>query len=251
MKRFVTVAIFFSMALNLQIGAQTLTVTCKNGTGVKIAAVMWITDSANVVQNSFALWDKKDQSHLKKWVSVRPNTTIDGTTGATPAAGATLTGTWNCKGATGALVPNGTYKFWIEVCVDGPTPQHAVGSIMCDGSSRTVTSADSGTSAYSTAITSISAVYTAGSPASVTEKLRLKPASSPLSFVTPLGSNSLRLRVMTVTGRTVWQKNYAVNPGSVVTVSRNELLKVGSSGICLLVADFGNRQIVRSFAGLQ
>jgi hypothetical protein len=251
MKRLVVAAIFFGMTVNLQIGAQTLTVTCKNGTGSKIAAVMWITDSANVFQHSFALWDKTDQSHLKKWVSVRPNTTIDGITGATPSAGATMTGTWNCKGATGALTPNGTYKFWIEVCVDGPTPQHAVGSIKCDGSSKTVTGADSGTSAYSTAITTISAVYTAGSQTSVTESLRPKQACSPFSFVTPLGSNSLRLRVMTVTGRTLWQKNCVVNAGNEVTVSRNELSKVVSSGICLLVADFGNSQIVHSFAGLQ
>jgi hypothetical protein len=251
MKRLVVAAVLFGVAVNLQIGAQTLTVTCKNGTGAKIAAVMWITDSANGIQNSFALWDKKDQSHLKKWVSVRPNTTIDGTTGATPSSGATITGTWNCKGATGAFVPKGTYKFWIEVCVDGPTPQHAVGSIKCDGSSKTVSGADSGTSAYSTAITAISAVYTAGPPSSVTENLLPKPAASPLSFVTPAGSNSLRLRVITVNGRTLWQKNYIVSAGSEVAVSRNELSKAGASGICLLVADFGNGQIVRTFAGLQ
>ncbi len=144
----------------LAVFAAGLTVTATSGISSPTAAVMWITNSANILQQTFAIWSKRNDDHLKVWRAASGNVvSVDAVSSATLSSKATFSGTWNLKGADGNIVPNGTYKYWIEICQDGPTPYHAVGSIVIDGTSKTKAGTDSSNSA--TALTNINAVYTA------------------------------------------------------------------------------------------
>jgi RNase P/RNase MRP subunit p29 len=137
-----------------------LTVTAKSGVSATCTAVMWITNAANVIQHTFAIWDKGDDDHLKVWRTYSGGTiSTDAVSSATLSANATFSGTWNLKDANGAQVPNGTYKYFIEICQNGPTPYHVVGSIVIDATSKTQTAIDSGNT--TTALTNVTAVYTA------------------------------------------------------------------------------------------
>jgi len=137
-----------------------LTVTAKSAVNSTCTAVMWITNAANAFQHTFAIWDRNDNDHLKVWRTYSGGSiSTDAVSSATLSANATFSGTWNLKDASGALVPNGTYKYFIEICQNGPTPYHVVGSIVIDGTSKTKTVIDSGNT--TTALTNVTAVYTA------------------------------------------------------------------------------------------
>jgi hypothetical protein len=161
MKRlFAAFVLLASIGVFFEASAAGLTVTAKSGVSAACTAVMWITNAANVIQHTFAIWDKGDDDHLKVWRTYSGGTiSTDAVSSATLSANATFSGTWNLKDANGAQVPNGTYKYFIEICQNGPTPYHVVGSIVIDATSKTQTVIDSGNT--TTAITNVSAVYTA------------------------------------------------------------------------------------------
>ncbi len=178
-----------------------LTVTATSGIASKCTAVMWITNSANVLQQTFKIWDKGDSDHLKIWRAVSGNKlSVDAVSSATLASKATMSGTWNLKGADGTIVPNGTYKYWIEICQDGPTPYHAVGSIVIDGTSKTKAGVDSTTSAAN--ISNVSADYSA-------------PATGSVEPIFPLSTGNL-MKVNVAIGKT----------SSVVTIPHEKSLVV-------------------------
>jgi len=161
MKRLIPeILLIASAGMLMQVSAAGLTVTATSGISSQTAAVMWITNSANVLQQTFAIWSSRNSDHLKLWRATSGNNVgVDAVSSATLSSKATFSGTWNLKGANGNIVPNGIYKYWIEICQDGPTPYHAVGSIVIDATSKNKAGVDSSTS--TTAITNVNAVYTA------------------------------------------------------------------------------------------
>jgi hypothetical protein len=239
------------LATALTISAQTLKVTATNGVGAACAAVMWITDAANAFQRTFGIWDSRDSDHLKVWNSVKPNSTVDGTTGATISVGASFNATWNGKGSTGALVANGTYKYFIEICKDGPTPQHIVGSIVVDGTSKTKNGIDSGTSAGATSLTNVSAVYTAPITGVVKdEKSRLNSAD-PFEIFAPAGfaGGPVSVQLVSFDGKVLWHKRTSVAAQGSIRLSRNDFSAAATaSGARFIVADFAGVKTTRALA---
>lgn len=75
----------------------------------------WITDSAG----RFIVTVRKDaaaeQSYLLQWNAARgTSTVVDGYSGATITTWTPMSVPWNCRDANNALVPDGTYKFYLE-----------------------------------------------------------------------------------------------------------------------------------------
>jgi hypothetical protein len=250
MKRFAALTVGVLCAGALTISAQTLKVTATNAVGATCCAVMWITNATNVFQRTFGLWDQGDADHLKVWNSKKTNNTIDGTTAATVRSGASFNATWTCKGSTGAIVADGTYKYYIEICRDGPTPQHVVGSIVVDGTTKTKTGIDSGTSAGATSLTNVTAVYTAPLTGIVTAKQSVKP-SNPLEFSAPAGfaaGSLVSVKMVSFDGKILWQKRFLSPQGGSFVLSRREILAAGkAAGPGFLVADFAGVKVMKAF----
>ena len=99
-------------------GAASLTVTLVSPPGNYPGRVdaYWVTDaSGNWVQNV-----RKDaqtrQQYLYQWAAARTTTAVDvdGYSGATISSWGTFTVPWDCRDANNVVVPDGTYKFWVE-----------------------------------------------------------------------------------------------------------------------------------------
>ena len=77
----------------------------------------WITDSANKFIKNLRKDAASEQAYLSYWASVRANATVatvDGYTGATISTWTPVTVTWNCRDTNNVVMPDGTYKFWVE-----------------------------------------------------------------------------------------------------------------------------------------
>lgn len=98
-------------------GTATVTVSFADPSGGYSARVdaFWVTDGAgNFVQNV-----RKDaasrQRYLYKWTNMSHSyTTIDGYSGASSSGTTPVTVTWDCRDINNVIVPDGTYKFYIE-----------------------------------------------------------------------------------------------------------------------------------------
>ena len=91
--------------------------------------VAWVTTDAGTFIKT--LWKQGPASfpshygqHLGVWYTARgTSTALDGYTSATaanysPPNNNPIAPTWDCRDATGALVPDGNYKFWVQYAED-------------------------------------------------------------------------------------------------------------------------------------
>ena len=94
----------------------TVTLSDPSGNYNRRADAYWVTDaSGNFVQNA-----RKDAqtrlNYLYQWKAVPGGntTTIDGYSGATISTWGAFTVSWDCRDANNNLMPDATYKFWVE-----------------------------------------------------------------------------------------------------------------------------------------
>jgi hypothetical protein len=132
----------------------------------------WVTDaSGKFVQNV-----RKDaatrQQYLYQWAAVRTTTTIDGYSGATISTWGSVTVAWDCRDVNNVVVPDGTYKFWVEFTdKNGQGPYTTNGIAFVKG-----TAASTNTFPNQTYITGIKVVYTPLHDVGITS---LTPAVAP------------------------------------------------------------------------
>jgi hypothetical protein len=241
--------------------AQTLTVSATlNPGGKNVNCVMWMTNTANQMVHTFATWQRGSSSgrsnDYPNWWACSGTTTgattgIDAITSATYSATANVSGVWHCNGSTSAVVPSGTYKFWIEaVQFSGHTDNYVVGSIMIDNTAKTKSTVDSGSVNGSTVISSVSAVYAPGTSAA--EQVTIPKSHQPtgLAFTAPANFNggSVAASLISANGRQVWSSTHSVAAGGSLSLrSDNIRPAMGFTGVGTLVADFNGQRMSYRF----
>jgi hypothetical protein len=224
--------------------------------GSNYEVVMWIQNAAGTFIKTIAIWGgQKNSNDLPIWYAHSSGAVAtDAVASATLRAGATINGPWNLTGSTGAVIPNGTYTFNVELSnhhssVNAYTDWFVRGKIAIDGTTKTVTGADSTVNSGNTYLTNVSAVFTA--PASVIiEKTPQQNTTNPLAFVTPqmFGAGTMHLKLVAPNGQVVWRKNYQTSSGQSLLVRPNDIMAATRySGCGILVADYGRESIQRKF----
>jgi hypothetical protein len=224
------------------------------GTNYEVA--MWIRNAAGSFIKTFGFWGGDQNSNdFPIWDSNAGGvTTVDGTTGATPSAGATLNSTWNLTGANNAAVPKGAYSYRIELSnhhssVDAYTDYFVAGTIQIDSTSKVKNGVDSSVNNGSTYITNVIAEYTAPANGTINAVPENRTAD-PLAFVTPanFGRGTVTIRLFTSNGRVVWQEKYVTSAGNSIVVSHRDIKQsTRFSCVGVLVADYGTEKISRRF----
>lgn len=99
----------------------TLTFSCNstapNGTwGTKHVLAVWLENTANPTAfiKTKAKYGSQDD-HLTSWTAKSGSNIVDATTGATLLTYNTISGNWNGTNVSGTVVPDGTYKLFMEM----------------------------------------------------------------------------------------------------------------------------------------
>jgi len=99
-------------------GVATFTVTLSDPAGNYNRRVdaYWVTDSTG----KFVQTVRKDaatrQTYLYQYLAARGSWTgVDGSSGATISTWGTFSVTWDCRDTNEVIVPDGTYKFYVEM----------------------------------------------------------------------------------------------------------------------------------------
>ena len=79
---------------------------------------IWITDQNDVFKRTLRLAGGTYKVHLVKWNQMSSGNTTDAITGATLTSHQTHTAVWNGKDKNGNLLPDGSYKVYIEFTED-------------------------------------------------------------------------------------------------------------------------------------
>jgi hypothetical protein len=223
--------------------------------GTNYEVVMWIKNAAGSFIKTFGSWGEDRASNdLPIWYKDAGGvTTVDGTTGATLSAGATLNSTWNLTDANNAAVPNGPYAYRIELSNHHTLTAYAAyfvaGTIQIDSTSKVKNGVDSSVNNGSTYISNVIAEYTAPANGTITA-LPEKRTLDPLAFLTPahFGRGTVTIRLFASNGKVVWQETYATSAGNSIVVSHSDIKQsTRFSGVGLLVADYGTDKIARRF----
>jgi hypothetical protein len=136
------VVISFGTSFSQSVSLTFRTVTDNGNYSPKHVLAVWIEDANGTFIKSCKVMAANRIQYLYTWQTKSGSVKTDAVTGATLTAHQTHTITWNCKNASNALVPNGTYKAWIEY-----TDNHAQGpitsvSFTVSGTSQNVTPVD-------------------------------------------------------------------------------------------------------------
>jgi hypothetical protein len=231
------------------------TVDPSGGTwGTKYEVAMWIRNAAGSFIKTFGFWggDKKTNDFPVWYSNAGGVTSVDGTTGATLSAGATLNSTWNLTDLNNAAVPNGAYSYRIELSnhhssVNAYTDYFVAGTIQIDNTSKVKNGVDSSVNNGSTYITNVIAEYTGPASGTITADPE-KRTANPFAFVTPahFGHGAVTIRLFASNGRTVWQETYVTSAGNSIVVSYRDIKQSNRfSGVGVLVADYGKEQVSR------
>ncbi|MFZ4399736.1 MAG: DUF2271 domain-containing protein [Bacteroidales bacterium] len=110
----------------------TYTQTAPSGTATKNVMAVWIEDSATAtfIKTKMRFWGNNTTDHLPSWVAKSAQNLTDATTGATrtattsPTAFGVKTISWNGTNVSGAVVPDGKYKVFIESSYCTPEPSN-------------------------------------------------------------------------------------------------------------------------------
>ena len=129
-------AIILCIAASIQLNAQTsgtmtftFTQTAASSQATKNVLAVWIEDAnGNFVKTRMRFWGNSTNDHLPDWVSKSAKNTTDAITGATlksttsPTAFGVKTVSWDGTNISGAIVPDGTYKIFVESAWCNPEP---------------------------------------------------------------------------------------------------------------------------------
>jgi PKD repeat protein len=99
------------------------TVTVNGDFSPRHVLAIWVEDDAGFVKTRKLRGDKRKQ-YLYTWNSNTGSNVTDATTGATLSSHQAHSVTWDCRDVNGDLVPDGTYKVYVEF-----TEEHAQGPI--------------------------------------------------------------------------------------------------------------------------
>ena len=103
---------------------------------------LWIQTPDSVFVKTIGLWASFDWSidFLTTWGTVSDGVSgiPDGVTSATRRADGPVTATWDLTGQDKKPVPQGTYEFWIEFSNDSWPSKKSKGTIVIDGTSKTI-----------------------------------------------------------------------------------------------------------------
>ncbi|HWI56443.1 MAG TPA: hypothetical protein VNZ22_04405, partial [Bacillota bacterium] len=92
-----------------------VTLTDPPGNYAKRVDAFWVTDGAGKFIQNLRKDAATRQGYLYKWAAARgANTTIDGYSGATISTWTPMTVTWDCRDTNNVVVPDGTYKLYVE-----------------------------------------------------------------------------------------------------------------------------------------
>ncbi len=97
---------------------QVTTVTYKGKYDPKHIGAIWIENANGQFVKSIKVWAKKRIKHLIKWTAASKSNTVDATTSATLKNHQSHAVTWDCTDVSGAVVPDGAYKVFIEFTED-------------------------------------------------------------------------------------------------------------------------------------
>lgn len=136
----------FSVAVMSQTAGQlNFSVTTSNAGGSyapKNIVAVWITDnSGNFIKTLFA-YTGQYKTHLNTWQAASNYNVTDATTGATYSSHTTRSYSWNGKNTSGSVVPDGTYKLWIELTDKNATGRYTSISFVKGTSSQSLTPAN-------------------------------------------------------------------------------------------------------------
>lgn len=98
-------------------GTVTFTVTTVSNGGEyapKHILAIWIKNASGTFIRTSKLQAVKETKYLYQWKASSSLNTVDATTGATLSSHQTHSVTWNCKNLSNAVVPDGSYEFWVE-----------------------------------------------------------------------------------------------------------------------------------------
>jgi hypothetical protein len=231
------------------------TVDPSGGTwGTKYEVAMWIRNAAGSFIKTFGFWggDKKINDFPVWYANAGGVTTVDGTTGATQTAAATLNSTWNLTDLNNAVVPSGAYSYRIELSnhhssVAAYTDYFVAGTLQIDNTSKVKNGVDSSLNNGSTYLTNVIAEYTGPASGTITA-IPEKRTANPFAFVTPahFGCGTVTIRLFASNGRVVWQETYVTSAGNSIVVSYSDIKQsTRFSGVGVLVADYGKEQVSR------
>ncbi|HPF98784.1 MAG TPA: DUF2271 domain-containing protein [Kiritimatiellia bacterium] len=124
-------------------GTATFRVSTKSYSGAyspNHVLAIWVTDA----QTNFVKTLKRQAAtrirYLYQWGDVSKSNVVDAITGATLGSHQTHTLTWNCRDVSNVVVPDGTYRFYVEFTEDngqGPWTSTSIVSFVKGGSSVT------------------------------------------------------------------------------------------------------------------
>ena len=106
-------------------GTANFTVTLVDPAGKydKRVDAFWVTDANGVTVKNLRKDGRKRAGFLTQWKAVRMTTEIDGFSGATIGNWEPVTVTWDCRDTNNVVVPDGTYRFYVEFTDrNGPGP---------------------------------------------------------------------------------------------------------------------------------
>jgi hypothetical protein len=140
------ITLLFSLGMFAQTtGQMSFTVTTSNAGGSyapKNIVAVWITDNSdNFVKTIFA-YTGAWKTHLNTWQAASNYNVADASTGATYTSHTTRSYTWNGKNTSGTIVPDGTYKLWIELTDKNATGRYTSISFVKGASSQSLNPAN-------------------------------------------------------------------------------------------------------------
>lgn len=118
-KLFVIFAFVFSLSANAQTsGTLSFSVTTKSAGGnysPRHLLAIWIENTGGTFIKTKIKYGNSYLQYLNVWKSKSGSNVVDATTGQTLQSHGTRTFTWNATNVSGALVPDGDYKIWIQM----------------------------------------------------------------------------------------------------------------------------------------
>lgn len=99
-------------------GTATLSVTLSDPSGNYNRRVdaYWVTDATGKFVQTVRKDAANRQQYLYKWIAARGSyTAVDGFSGATISTWGTFTVTWDCRDTNNVIVPDGDYRFYVEM----------------------------------------------------------------------------------------------------------------------------------------
>lgn len=76
---------------------------------------LWIENSAGTFIKTKIRYAQARVSYLNVWISKSSQNVVDATTGPTKSSHGTLTFTWNATNVSSVVVPDDTYKIWLQM----------------------------------------------------------------------------------------------------------------------------------------